>query len=106
MLLPSFEPDADGKGASLVDDGYYDMAESGIAHDENSNLCRLLLPWCPMPIHRLIHRKLQLTGLSFVLLGGSSALIASPYAIPVFTSILAYLATSCDPILGAILLVT
>jgi len=38
------------------------------------------------------------------LLGGSSALIASPCATPVLTSILAYVATSRDPIAGAILL--
>jgi hypothetical protein len=40
------------------------------------------------------------------LLGGSSALVASPCATPVLTSILAFVATSQDPILGATLLFT
>ena len=38
------------------------------------------------------------------LLGGSSALVASPCATPVLTSILAYVAGSSDPVLGAVLL--
>ena len=38
------------------------------------------------------------------LLGGSSALIASPCATPVLTSILAFVANSSDPALGALLL--
>jgi len=38
------------------------------------------------------------------LLGGSSALVASPCATPVLTSILAFVATSRDPVLGAVLL--
>ena len=38
------------------------------------------------------------------LLGGSSALVASPCATPVLTSILAFVANSSDPILGAVLL--
>lgn len=38
------------------------------------------------------------------LLGGSSALVASPCATPVLTSILAYVAGSSDPGLGAVLL--
>lgn len=38
------------------------------------------------------------------LLGGSSALVASPCATPVLTSILAYVAKSQDPVLGFILL--
>ena len=38
------------------------------------------------------------------LLGGSSALVASPCATPVLTSILAFVANSSDPILGALLL--
>lgn len=38
------------------------------------------------------------------LLGGSSALVASPCATPVLTSILAFVANSSDPILGACLL--
>lgn len=38
------------------------------------------------------------------LLGGSSALVASPCATPVLTSILGFVATSQDPILGAVLL--
>eukprot|EP00980_Cylindrotheca_fusiformis_P022858 scaffold9857_cov127-Cylindrotheca_fusiformis.AAC.4 len=38
------------------------------------------------------------------LLGGSSALVASPCATPVLTSILAYVAGSSDPALGAVLL--
>lgn len=38
------------------------------------------------------------------LLGGSSALVASPCATPVLTSILAYVAGSSDPFLGAVLL--
>jgi cytochrome c-type biogenesis protein len=40
------------------------------------------------------------------LLGGSSALVASPCATPVLTSILAYVAASRDPTLGTALLVT
>jgi len=40
------------------------------------------------------------------LLGGSSALVASPCATPVLTSILAFVAASQDPILGSILLFT
>jgi cytochrome c-type biogenesis protein len=38
------------------------------------------------------------------LLGGSSALVASPCATPVLTSILAFVANSSNPILGAVLL--
>ena len=38
------------------------------------------------------------------LLGGSSALVSSPCATPVLTSILAFVANSHDPILGAVLL--
>ena len=38
------------------------------------------------------------------LLGGSSALVSSPCATPVLTSILAYVANSHDPVLGAVLL--
>ena len=38
------------------------------------------------------------------LLGGSSALVASPCATPVLTSILAFVATNKDPIIGATLL--
>jgi cytochrome c-type biogenesis protein len=38
------------------------------------------------------------------LLGGSSALVASPCATPVLTSILAFVANSSDPLLGAALL--
>ena len=38
------------------------------------------------------------------LLGGSSALVASPCATPVLTSILAYVANAHDPALGALLL--
>ena len=38
------------------------------------------------------------------LLGGSSALVASPCATPVLTSILAFVANSSNPILGALLL--
>ena len=38
------------------------------------------------------------------LLGGSSALVASPCATPVLTSILAYVAGSSDPSLGVVLL--
>ena len=38
------------------------------------------------------------------LLGGSSALVASPCATPVLTSILAFVANSSDPALGALLL--
>jgi cytochrome c biogenesis protein CcdA len=38
------------------------------------------------------------------LLGGSSALVASPCATPVLTSILAFVANSNDPALGALLL--
>ena len=40
------------------------------------------------------------------LLGGSSALVASPCATPVLTSILAFVAASRDPALGAVLLFT
>ena len=40
------------------------------------------------------------------LLGGSSALVASPCATPVLTSILAFVAVNRDPTLGAILLLT
>jgi len=40
------------------------------------------------------------------LLGGSSALVASPCATPVLTSILGFLAATRDPALGAILLLT
>lgn len=40
------------------------------------------------------------------LLGGSSALVASPCATPVLTSILAYVAASQNPVLGAALLFT
>lgn len=40
------------------------------------------------------------------LLGGSSALVASPCATPVLTSILAFVAATKDPTLGAILLLT
>lgn len=40
------------------------------------------------------------------LLGGSSALVASPCATPVLTSILAFVAVTKDPTLGAILLLT
>lgn len=42
--------------------------------------------------------------LATFLLGGSSALIASPCATPVLTSILAFVAANKDPIVGAILL--
>lgn len=38
------------------------------------------------------------------LLGGSSALVASPCATPVLTSILAFVAASQDPVVGAVLL--
>jgi cytochrome c-type biogenesis protein len=38
------------------------------------------------------------------LLGGSSALVASPCATPVLTSILAFVASSSNPLLGALLL--
>lgn len=38
------------------------------------------------------------------LLGGSSALVSSPCATPVLTSILAFVANSHDPVLGAVLL--
>jgi cytochrome c-type biogenesis protein len=38
------------------------------------------------------------------LLGGSSALVASPCATPVLTSILAFVANSSDPLLGTVLL--
>jgi cytochrome c-type biogenesis protein len=38
------------------------------------------------------------------LLGGSSALVASPCATPVLTSILAFVANSSNPLLGALLL--
>lgn len=40
------------------------------------------------------------------LLGGSSALVASPCATPVLTSILAFVAASRDPLLGSVLLFT
>lgn len=40
------------------------------------------------------------------LLGGSSALVASPCATPVLTSILGFVAASRDPVLGAVLLLT
>lgn len=40
------------------------------------------------------------------LLGGSSALVASPCATPVLTSILAFVAASRDPLLGSLLLFT
>ena len=40
------------------------------------------------------------------LLGGSSALVASPCATPVLTSVLAYVASSRDPTLGSALLFT
>ncbi len=40
------------------------------------------------------------------LLGGSSALVASPCATPVLTSILGFVAASRDPVLGATLLLT
>jgi len=40
------------------------------------------------------------------LLGGSSALVASPCATPVLTSILAFVAANRDPVLGSILLFT
>ena len=38
------------------------------------------------------------------LLGGSSALVASPCATPVLTSILAFVASSSNPVLGGFLL--
>ena len=101
--LPSFELDVDKLMTSSGDGG--DIAESEIEFDEDGNLV-------PVTVASAIatdpSEKSSFGGslLRTFLLGGSSALIASPCATPVLTSILAYVATSRDPIVGAVLLFT
>ena len=107
--LPSFELDvdqlmkSDTRGANDGDDN--DMIGSEIAFDDKGNL----IPATVASVSDADMSAQSSSGGSLLrtfLLGGSSALIASPCATPVLTSILAYVATSRDPIVGAILLLT
>lgn len=107
--LPSFELDvdqlmkSDTRGANDGDDN--DMIGSEIAFDDKGNL----IPATVASVSDADMSAQSSSGGSLLrtfLLGGSSALIASPCATPVLTSILAYVATSRDPIVGAILLFT
>ena len=113
--LPSFELDvdqlmtSDTRGTSTTDDNV-DVAESGseIAFDDDGNLIPVAVA-SVSDADDSAESSSTTTGGSLLrtfLLGGSSALIASPCATPVLTSILAYVATSRDPIIGAILLFT
>ena len=89
LPLPSLELDVlqeDSSGSSGQVDG--DIS-SVIEFDEEGNM----LP--PKPKGSLFRT---------FLLSGSSALVASPCATPVLTSILAFVSSSHDPILGAFLL--
>jgi cytochrome c-type biogenesis protein len=82
LPLPSLQPSGVKKSSDepiLIDGSGKILSKDG-GKDEKSSLFRTFL------------------------LGGSSALVASPCATPVLTSILAYVANSSDPVLGTVLL--
>lgn len=115
--FPSFEldvdklmtnSDGDQSGVLASSDFDVNMAGSEIAFDDDGNLTPITV--APASDNDLSSKSSSPASggslLRTFLLGGSSALIASPCATPVLASILAYVATSRDPFVGAILLFT
>jgi len=101
-----------GGGDVVCNDTVCYNGSSEISFDEEGNI--VYIPPSTTPITTTTNTPATTTSTndnvnSFFrtfLLGGSSALVASPCATPVLTSILAFVATSQDPILGATLLFT
>lgn len=113
--LPSFEFNVGNNGASTsavgiggnvdgkeIDENYCEAC-SQIKFDDDGSIIQ-----APNTVPATTQDQANDAGslLQSFLLGGSSALVASPCATPVLTSILAFVGASKDPALGAILLFT
>ena len=118
--LPSFEMDVDSlmskksdeTDMAAFDDGDMDMAGSEIGFDEDGNLMPVAIASeeiaVESPTKSGDDSSSSASGslLRTFLLGGSTAFIADFCGTPVLASILAYVASSRDPVIGATLLLT
>ena len=118
--LPSFEMDVDSlmskksdeTDMAASDDGDMDMAGSEIGFDEDGNLMPVVIAsegtTAEASAKSSDDSSSSVSGslLRTFLLGGSTAFIADFCGTPVLASLLAYVASSRDPVVGATLLLT